>query len=84
MFSFSGWRDKTPVEYTGTFIRWGLIDKKGMIKPLIPKYMDSAVGITAMVKDNKTPFRISYLHYKFEGDLSSKEDNAAFEALEKI
>ena len=85
MFSFSGWRDKTPVEHTGTFIRWGLILESGIIQPLIPKYMNSAVGITAMVKDDKiAPTKISYLPYYINGNHISKDNQKAFETLEKL
>jgi hypothetical protein len=85
MFSFSGWRDKTPVEHTGTFIRWGLILESGMVQPLIPKYINSAVGIVAMVKDDKiAPTKLSYLYYYINGNPNSKDDQKAFETLEKL
>jgi hypothetical protein len=82
MFSF--W-DKTPVEHTGTFIRWGLILENGMVQPLIPKYINSAVGIIAMVKDDKiAPTKLSYLYYYINGNPNSKDDQKAFETLEKL
>lgn len=85
MFSFSGWRDKTPVEHTGTFIRWGLISETGMIQPLIPKYIKSTVGIVAMVKDDKiAPTKINYLYYYINGNPISKDNQKAFETLEKL
>jgi hypothetical protein len=85
MFSFSGWRDKTPVEHTGTFSRWGLILKNGMIQSLIPKYIKSAVGIVAMVKDDKiTPNQLQFLLYYFHSKFISEDDQKAFETLEKI
>jgi hypothetical protein len=84
MFGFSGWRDKTPVEYTGTFIKWGLIMEGGMIKPLIPKYMKSAVGIIARVKNDKFPTKTSYLYYKLDGKSYIEDEQKAFVTLEKI
>jgi hypothetical protein len=85
MFSFSGWRDKTPVKHTGTFSRWGLILKNGMIQSLIPKYIKSAVGIVAMVKDDKiTPNELHFLSYYFNSKSISEDDQKAFETLEKI
>ena len=83
MFSFSGWRDKTPVEHTGTFIRWGLILESGIIQPLIPKYIKLAVGIMVIVKDDKiAPNKLSFLTYYFNGKGISDEQKA-FETLEK-
>ena len=85
MISFSGWRDKTPVEHTGTFIRWGLILENRMVQPLIPKYINSAVGIVAMVKDDKiAPTKLSYLYYYINGNLNNKDAQKAFETLEKL
>lgn len=85
MFSFSGWRDKTPVEHTGTFIRWGLILENGMIQHLSPKHIKSAVGIVAMVKDNKiAPTKLSYLYYYINGNPISEDNQKAFETLEKL
>ena len=84
MFSFPGWKDTTPVEYTGTFSKWGLIDKNNFTKPLIPKYLDSAVGLVAMIKNDKFPSKLTSVYYIFEGDLYGVEDNEWFKTLEKI
>jgi hypothetical protein len=83
IFSFSGWKDKTPVKHTGTFIRWELILENGMTKPLIPKYIKSAVGIMVIVKDDKiAPNKLSFLTYYFNGKGISDEQKS-FETLEK-
>ena len=83
MFSFSGWRDKTAVEHTGTFIRYELILENGMTKPLISKYIKSAVGIMVIVKDDKiAPNKLSFLTYYFNGKGISDEQKA-FKTLEK-
>lgn len=84
MFSFPGWKDTTPVEYTGTFSKWGLIEKNGYTKPLIPKYLDSAVGLVAMIKRDDAPTKLTSVYYIFEGDLYGVQDNKWFKTLEKI
>ena len=83
MFSFSGWRDKTPVKYTGTFNRWALITDGGMIKPFNSVNIKSAYGIVAVVNSDQSPSKFSYLYYYINGNPNSKDDQKAFETLEK-